>query len=498
MDLLLEQLQNLLFGGPAAVIGGMFAVFVFFGIVIIAKKIIRVILPDKVLVVTGRRKKVKGGKEFGFTIERGRTHVWPYFNQYDTLDLGILPINVRVDSVNSANGITVGADATACVCIDDDSEAMLYSAVERLMGKSREEIHDQIRQTLIGNFRGALNKATPLQAIGMGEREADEAGAKHAIPELPKISEENGGEFLVDLTDAKTLKDGKSLVLKGKKETIEGERAQFRNELLRDTNSDLSHFGMKVVSVSLQNIWDGSNYIANLAQKTLAKKRQEVEIEEKRLRSIAAQTESDAQRRKSVAKSQADEKILKAQQTVEVFRRESEAQIQQSRLEADSGIAGAQNTGERDVQEQLVELQKLKNTSKVILEAEARQKSAQIVAQGEREAIGIREKVRNHLLRQKAEMIADAGDLGKVVIFIKQQLPSLFEAYRRHVKGLSVNSFVVMDEHTGFNGAVNRGPAAFVNFLHYLEEGFGVSVRELLSAKVEKPAQLSQTKEEQP
>jgi flotillin len=493
MNPLLGRFGDLLFGGPAAVIGGILGIILFFGIVAVAKMIVRVMLPDKMLVVTGRRKKVKGGKEFGFTVERGRTHVWPYFNQIGNLELGILPINVRVDSVNAANGITVGADATACVCIDDDSEAMLYSAVERLMGKSRDEIHAQIRQTLIGNFRGALNKATPLQAIGMEEKEA-EAGAKEQ--EKEEKEEEGGGEFLVDLTDTKALKEGKIPVLKGKVKALEGERAHFRNELLKDINSDLSHFGMRVVSVSLQNIWDGSNYIANLAQKTLAQKRQEVEIEEKRLRAIALQSESDSQRRKSVAKSQADEKILRAQQKVEVFRRESEAHIQQARLEADSAIAEAQNKGERDIQEQLVELQKLKNTSKVILEAEARQRTAQIIAQGEKEAVLIREKVRNHILRQKAEMIAEAGDLGKVVLFIKQQLPYLFEAYRQHVQGLAVNSFVIMDEKTGFNGAVNRGPAAFVDFLHYLEQGFGVSVRELLSANVQKSSQPLQKKEE--
>lgn len=486
----MDKLIELLLGGPAAVIGGALGVVLFFGIIGMAKSIVRVMLPDKILVVTGRRKRVKGGKDFGFTVERGRTHVWPYFNQMANLDLGILPINVRVDGVNSANGITVGADATACVCIDDDNEAMLYSAVERLMGKTRDEIHAQIKQTLVGNFRGALNKATPLQAIGMGEKEAESEIKSLPEPEQP----EEVGEALIDLTEAKS---GRLPAVKARGGIVEGsERAHFRNELLKDINSDLSHFGMRVVSVSLQNIWDGSNYIANLAQKTLAQKRQDVEIEEKRLRAIALQSESDAQRRKTVSQNQADEKILRAQQKVEVFRRESEARIQQARLEADSGVAEAQNTGERDIQEQLVELQKLKNASKVILEAEARQKAAMTIAQGEKEAVNIREKVRNHILRQKVEMIADAGDLGKVVLFIKQQLPYLFESYRQHVQGLRVNSFVIMDEATGFNGAVNRGPAAFVDFLNYLEQGFGVSVRELLNANPQQASQPLPAKEE--
>ncbi len=490
----MDHLIELLLGGPAAVAGGVMGVILFFALIVMAKSIIRVMLPNKILVVTGRRKKVKGGKKFGFTVERGRTHVWPYFNQIAYLDLGILPISVRVDSVNAANGITVGADATACVCIDDDNEAMLYSAVERLMGKTRDEIHAQIKQTLVGNFRGALNKATPLQAIGMGEKETEDATKPQSKPEEIGVD----GEALVDLTAPPALEGGRPPMLKVQSGTPEaGDRAHFRNELLRDINSDLSHFGMRVVSVSLQNIWDGSNYIAHLAEKTLAQKRQEVEIEEKRLRAIALRSESDAQRQKTVAQNQADEKILRAQQKAEVFRRESEAQIQQTRLEADSGVAEAQNTGERDIQAQLVELQKLKNTSKVILEAEARQKAAITIAQGEKEAIAIREKVRNHILRQKAEMIAEAGDVGKVVLFIRQQLPYLFDAYRQHVQGAQVNSFVIMDEATGFNGAVNRGPAAFVNFLHYLEQGFGVSVRELLSANLQQTPQPPAHQEEE-
>ncbi|MBD3306103.1 hypothetical protein GF339_06925 [candidate division KSB3 bacterium] len=463
---------DLIFGG--GIIGGVLGLIVFFFLIGFLKYVIRVTLPDKILVVTGRRKKFKGGKRFGFTVERGRTHVYPYINQVGYLDLGILPINVRVEGVNSANGITLGADATACVCIDDDNEPMLYSAVERLMGKDREQIHTQIRQTLVGNFRGALNKATPLQAIGMEESLEELESAEERSPEG---ASEDPGEVLIDLTGAKTPTGERPSETR---KIMKGERAEFRSDLLKDINDDISHFGMKVVSVSLQRIWDNSNYIANLAQKTLSLKRQAVEIQEKRLRAKAEQAESDAERRKSVAKSQAEERILKTKEKVEVFRRESEAQIQQARLEADNEIAEAQNKGEREVQEQMVELQKLKNRSYVLLEAEARQKATQIIAQGEKEAVNIREKVRNHILRQKADMLIESGDVGKVVLFIQQQLPHLFEAYRQYAEGLSVESFVVMDEKRGFNGAVNRGPAAFVDFLQYLEQGLGVSVRGLL------------------
>ena len=431
------------------VIAGALGVVAFFLLLAILKSFIQVDLPDKILVITGRRR-VKEGKTFGFSVERGRTTRIPYLQTSSRLDLGVFPINVRVEGVNSANGITVGADATACVCIDDDDEGMLYSAVERLMGKDREQIHDQIQQTLIGNFRGALNKATPLQAIGMEESWREEA---------------DDDEEATDHGDDR------------------GERAQFRNELLKDINSDLSSFGMKVVSVSLQKIWDTSNYIANLAQKTLAEKRQQVEIEESRLRARAEQAESDAERRVGIAKSQADELILAAREKLEVYRRESKGQIEQARLKADSGIVEATNKIERDIQIQLVALQSLKNQTKVTLEASAREMAAEIIAKGQEEATRTQEGVRNDILSQKVDVLGSAGDAGRTVLFIQQQLPHLFEAFREYAKGMNVDSLVIMDDDKGFNGAINRGPAAFADFLKTFSEALGIDVKGFIAQK---------------
>ena len=410
------------------IIGGLLGVVGFFVLLAILKAIIKAELPDKILVVTGR-KKVKDGKTFGFSVERGRTTKIPYLQSVSTLDLGVLPINVRVEGVNSANGITVGADATACVCIDDDDEGMLYSAVERLMGKDREQIHAQIQQTLIGNFRGALNKATPLQAIGM---------------------EESWKEESEDDTQS---------------ENEQGDRAQFRAELLRDINSDLSSFGMKVVSVSLQKIWDTSNYIANLAQKTLAQKRQQVEIEEARLRARAEQSESDSGRRRTVSSSKATEQIIAAREKLEVYRRESQGMIDTARLEADSAVEEAKNRAERLIQEQLVVLQSLKNQTGVTLEVHARERATQQIAEGQGEAVSTEERTRNEILARKVQTLKESGETGELVLFIQQQLPHLFDAFREHAKGLDVDSLVIMDNESGFNGAVNRGPAAFGNFL---------------------------------
>lgn len=425
-----------LFLSPSGLIFGGLGLVVFFLFIWFLKATIQVASPDRIIVVTGR-KTSRQGRNFGFAVDRGRSFVLPYFQSVGTLDLGVFPINVRVEGVNSANGITVGADATACVCIDDDDEAMLYSAVERLMGKDLRQIHDQVQQTLVGNFRGALNKASPLQAIGMED-----------------VGSEEGGSDI-------------------------GERAQFRAELLEDINSDLRSFGMKVVSVSLQKIWDTSNYIANLAQKTLAEKRRQVEIEESRLRAIAEQAESDAHKRIEVSKSAADEAIIAAREELEVYRRESAGLIEEAKLKADQAIAEARNAGEAAVQGEFIELQKLRNQSSVTLEAVALEEAARIRADGERQAVAFTQSARNEILKTKAELLSHYGDDASSVLFLQQKLPGLFQAYTMAAQDNAIDNVIVMNDEEGFSGAVNRGPKAFADFLKTFTEAFGVDVRSL-------------------
>jgi uncharacterized membrane protein YqiK len=259
-----------------------------------------------------------------------------------------------------------------------------------------------------------------------------------------------------------------------------GERAQFRQELFADINSDLRSFGMKVVSVSLQKIWDTSNYIANLAQRTLAEKRRQVEIEESRLRAIADQAESEARKRMEVARSKADEAIIAAHQKLEVYRRESAGLIDEAKFRADQAIAEAANSGEASVQAQLVELQNLKNLTAVTLEAGAREEAARILAEGEGEAVRIMQAPRNEILKAKAELLAHYGDDASSVIFLKQKLPVLFEKYMSATGSGSVDNYIVMDDAEGFSGAVNRGPRAFADFLNIFAGALGVDVRSLV------------------
>ena len=235
--------------------------------------------------------------------------------------------------------------------------------------------------------------------------------------------------------------------------------------LLDDCQQDLSAFGMQVVSVSLQRIWDTSNYIANLANKTLSHKRQDVEIEEARLRARAERAESDAARRMLVAENRANERILVTQQEVELFRRQQEAAVRRAKLEADSAIAQAKNvgptSGRRD-EGRAAEAEEPVGGDRRRRDPTARRPRS--LAAGQAEAVEIVQQAHNELLRQKVELLAKTGDTGKIALFIAQ-LPKLFEAYQLYASDQKVENLLVLNEEDGFNAAVNRGPAALVDFL---------------------------------
>ncbi len=468
------------------VAGGVLAIVAFLLLIAVLRSLIRVCPSNHILVVTGGTETVVEGKKYGFRLQKGGwTFVIPFIQSVQFLDITIIPINVQVDNVNSANGITVGSDATACVCIDDMDKVLLYSAVQQLLGKSREQIQEQIQQTMIGNFRAALNKTTPLQAIGMVEsvesiEQQEQNESSNA--QSQSSSEESAADADQAKDDAHTSES---------RQTRDGERAIFRRFLLEDCREDLSAFGMNVVSVSLQRIWDTSNYIANLANKTLSRKRQEVEIEESRLKARAERAESDSKRRMLVAENRATEKILQSRQDVELFRRQCDADVHRSKLEADSAVVMARSTGQRRIEEVSAKLQELKNSSEVIVEAEAKRHAAEILAEGEAKAVEIVQQTHNDLLLQKVDLLKNTGDTGKIALFITQ-LPHLFEAYRTHAKSLKVDNLLVLNVEDGFNSAVNRGPAAFVDFLKCFEQGLGISVKELITRKQTETSVISE------
>ena len=125
-------------------------------------------------------------------------------------------------------------------------------------------------------------------------------------------------------------------------------------------------------------------------------------------------------------------------------------------------------------------LQELKNQSQTVLEAAAREEAARVVAEGEREAVSIREAARNEILAQKARLIEKFGDAAASLLFLDQKLPGLLEAWKAAQSASGkFDTIVAMDEDAA--SVANRGPRAFAEFLRTLRDALGIDVRTLAS-----------------
>ena len=84
---------------------GFMALLMFVLALAILRRFIRVCPSNQILVITGGRGATIDGRKYGFRLQKGGwTIVVPFLQQVHTVDLTIVPINVRVEGVNSAPG----------------------------------------------------------------------------------------------------------------------------------------------------------------------------------------------------------------------------------------------------------------------------------------------------------------------------------------------------------------------------------------------------------
>ena len=165
----MSPLAAMVFGAmrPEAVIG-IFAGVILLGLLLLValvRRILYICQPNEVLIFTGKHRTRGDGRMVGFqTIQGGRKLRIPLLERVDKMDLTNMTIEVAVKGAFSKGGIPLTVQGVANVKISSDSEGptpVLHNAIERLLGKRREEIMAVAKDTLEGNLRGVLAKMTP-------------------------------------------------------------------------------------------------------------------------------------------------------------------------------------------------------------------------------------------------------------------------------------------------------------------------------------------------
>ena len=129
---------------------------------LVVKNLLYVCQPSEVLVFSGRPRTSAVGAIGYRIIKGGRGLRMPLIERVDRVDLTNMIIEITVRNAYSKGGIPLTVQGVANIKVPGEFP-LLHNALERFLGRTRDEIMRVARETLEGNLRGVLATLTPEQ-----------------------------------------------------------------------------------------------------------------------------------------------------------------------------------------------------------------------------------------------------------------------------------------------------------------------------------------------
>ena len=409
-------MQNLLLVGTVAVIGALIV------IAFIISRIIYICSPNEVIIFSGGHRRVSTAngetKSVGYRVVHsgGRGIRIPLLEVVDRMDLTNMVIELRVQGAYSRGGIPLNVQGVANVKISSKS-AQLANALERLLGKNREQIMAVARETLEGNLRGVLSTLTP--------------------------------------------------------EEVNQDREKFASALVHEADHDLARLGLELTTLMIQHVSDDKGYLDSLGRRQTAELLKTSRISEAENHALSQENSAANLMNQEIAKVEAEIATARA----EGQRRIAEAQTRKGALIAEAkGQVQAQvakATAELSVQRARLAQVRYQLIADKVKPAEA--KKAQMVAQARGVASKIVEdgKATASAIRSLGETWGKAGDSARQ-IFVAQKLQSLVGTMMSTVGEMHVHKLTVIDKDLAANGGNLAVKAAVTS--EQLKQLLGVDV----------------------
>jgi flotillin len=364
-----------------ALVGGVVLLF----LIITVKRLLWVSTPNEALIFSGTTRALPE-KTVGYRFVRGgRSLRRPFIEKVEVMDLSMFTVMVHVTAAFSKGGIPLTVQGVANVKLPGE-EPLLNNAVERFLGRTREEIYHIAKETLEGNLRGVLASLTP--------------------------------------------------------EELNEDKIRFANTLLEEAEHDMSRMGLVLDTLKIQNVTDEVNYLASIGRIRGAGVNQVQAIAEAEARADASVQQAANWAQSEIAKVDADLSIAREETAKRVADAKSrrEAMIRESRGEVVAQIAGVKAEIEKQRARALQEKRRLE--ADIVQPALAAQRAAEEQARGEAAAIVERGKAEAGSLKKLVEAYRAGGAGSRDVLALQNLLPLLEQVSGSHhalkIKKLSV------------------------------------------------------------
>lgn len=392
------------------------------------RALIVIVPPNRAAVITGRTRLLTDGEEVGYRSVMGnRTIRVPIIERVQHMNLETFPIEISVTNAFSKGNIPLMVEAIANVKIASEPEAVFHNAVERLLGKTEEEIRALAKDTLMGNLRGVLATLTP--------------------------------------------------------EEVNEDRLGFAKALAEDAGEDLAALGFHLDVLKIQNVHDERGYLEAIGRKKAAEAVRDAEIAEADATADTRERQAAAMKRAEVMEAQANIEIAEARNKLRVREAQlgQEAEIAERTAKVRAEEAEVEAQRELETRRVLREEERLR--ADVIVPANAALEAARAEAEAEAAPILERGKAQVEVLRRLYGEIAKGGDQA-LAVFLAEKLPELLEISVEAVSGVDIDRVVVMDsgDGQGVASAVNQRVKGALGTVEGVAAALGLDIEEVLKA----------------
>ena len=360
--------------------------------IILLRQLYYICQPSEVLIFAGLRRDTGSGQTVGYRTVRGGSALRiPVLEEVMRLDLSNMIIDLRVENAYSKGGIPLNVSGVANIKISGD-EPGIHNAIERLIGKSQEEIRHIAKETLEGNLRGVMSSLTPEQ--------------------------------------------------------LNEDKVTFARTLLEEAEDDLQRLGLVLDTLQIQNISDDVRYLDSIGRKQLVELKRDSRIAEAEAKSQSAVKQAENQRITDLRRLDKDLAIA----TANAEKRTTDALTRRAALiaevEASVGAELARAEAELPVQTERIKQVTEQLQADIVapaesecqtMMAEAKGEAATIIEQGRSQAEGLRDLV---------ESLKRSGDDAKR-LFLLQKLEPLLTMLSETVQPVEVEEVSLVGEKSG-------------------------------------------------
>ncbi len=392
------------------------------------RALIVIVPPNRAAVLTGRNRTLEDGSRVGYrSVIGGRTLRIPIIETVQQMNLETFPIEIVVNNAFSKGNIPLKVEAIANVKLASTPESVFNNAVERLLGKTEDEIRQLAKDTLMGNLRGVLATLTP--------------------------------------------------------EEVNEDRLGFAKALAEDAGEDLAALGFHLDVLKIQNVSDERGYLEAIGRKKAAEAVRDAEIAEANADADTRQAQAEALKRAEVIQARANIDIAEAKNQLRVRQaqldQEGDSAERTARVKAEQAEVEAQ----REMELKRVEREQARLRADVVEPANAAREAARARAAGEAAPILESGKARAEVLRRLYAELKDGGEEA-FAVFLADKLPGLLDTAVEAVKGVDIDRVVVMDGGNG-NGvasALNQRVRGALSTVESLAAALGLDLEEVLKA----------------